>query len=327
MGMIRLIFASDMHGSDICFRKLISAALTYKVDVAVTSELTGKFIVPVIEYPDGTYEAIFQDTTIKVKRKEELDEKVEKNAKAVGMYTYYLKSEDYEKFSKEFTTLKAEEKGGSELDKMFHEKISERLTEWVKLAEEKLGNTNIKFFMMPGNDDFSYVDEIIEGSSYVKNLEGKVYEIGDGWQLGGTGYANITPWKCPRDVPEDELMKRLENIAAQVKDMNHFVLHTHCPPYDTKLDQAPQLDENLKVVYKGGGTMLVPVGSTAVRKFIEKYQFPLGLHGHIHESRAVDRIGKTLVINPGSEYITGTLSAVLVNLDEKGVKGYRFILV
>ncbi|MBS7657874.1 MAG: hypothetical protein QXL69_04725 [Candidatus Bathyarchaeia archaeon] len=319
--MIRLIFASDMHGSDICFRKFISAALTYKVDVAITSELTGKFIVPVIEYPDGSYEAVFQDTTIKVKRKEELEEKVERNAKAVGMYTYYLKAEEYEKF-KELGGFKET----PEVDKIFHEKISERLTDWVKLAEEKLGNTNIKFFMMPGNDDFQYVDEIIESSSYVKNLEGKVYDIGERWQLGGTGYSNITPWKCPRDVPEDELFNRLESLAAQVTDMNHFVLHTHCPPYDTKLDQAPQLDENLKVVYKGGGTMLVPVGSTAVRKFIEKYQFPLGLHGHIHESRAVDRIGKTLVINPGSEYITGTLSAVLVNLDEKGVKGYRFIL-
>jgi len=71
---------------------------------------------------------------------------------------------------------------------------------------------------------------------------------------------------------------------------------------------------------------LIPVGSTAVRTFVEKHQPLLGLHGHIHECKGVDRIGRTLIINPGSEYITGTLSALLVNIDEKGVKGHRFIM-
>jgi len=320
MAMTRMIFASDVHGSDICFRKLITACTMYKVDVALVSELTGKFIVPIVKHPDGTQEAILPDTTAKIKSDADL-KKVEDNAKAVGMYTFYTTLEQYESYK---------EKGGykdtEEVNKIFHEKIRERVTEWAKLAEEKLGNTNIKFFMMPGNDDYFYVDDIINNSSYVKNLEGEVFDIDDTHQLGGTGYSNMTPWKCPRDITEEELAKKLESIASQVRDMKNFILHTHPPPYDTKLDSAPQLDENLKIVYKGGGTMLAPVGSKAVRTFIEKYQPLLGLHGHIHECKGVDKIGKTPIINPGSEYITGTLSALLVNIDEKGVKGHRFIM-
>ncbi|MEM4649820.1 MAG: hypothetical protein QXP78_04040 [Candidatus Bathyarchaeia archaeon] len=140
--MIRLIFASDMHGSDICFRKFISAALTYKVDVAITSELTGKFIVPVIEYPDGSYEAVFQDTTIKVKRKEELEEKVERNAKAVGMYTYYLKAEEYEKF-KELGGFKET----PEVDKIFHEKIAKMACRTAIKAGDEITIPQIKQYI------------------------------------------------------------------------------------------------------------------------------------------------------------------------------------
>ncbi len=320
MVMTRIIFASDVHGSDICFRKLITACTMHKVDVALVSELTGKFIVPVVKKPDGTQEAILPDTTAKIKSETDL-KKVEDNAKAVGMYTFYTTLEKYESYK-----ASGGYKDTEEVNKIFHEKIRERMTEWVKLAEEKLGNTNIKFFMMPGNDDYFYVDDIINGSSYVKNLESKVYDIDDIHQLGGTGYSNMTPWKCPRDISEEELAKKLDAIAGQVKDMKNFILHTHPPPYDTKLDSAPKVDENLKIVYKGGGTVLTSVGSTAVKAFIEKYQPLLGLHGHIHECKGVDKIGKTPIINPGSEYITGTLSAVLINIDEKGVKGHRFIM-
>jgi len=322
VAMTRLMFVSDVHGSDVCFRKMITACTMYKVDVALVSELTGKFIVPIVKHPDGAQKAILPEGSI-ANIKSEVDlKKIEDNAKAVGMYTFYTTSEKYESYK-----ASGGYKDTEEVNKIFHDKIRERMTEWVKLAEEKLGNTNVKFFMMPGNDDYFYVDEIINGSSYVKNLESKVFEIDDmGHQIGGTGYSNMTPWKCPRDITEEELAKRLDTIASQVKDMKKFILHTHPPPYDTKLDSAPLLDENLKIVYKGGGTVLASVGSKAVRSFIEKYQPLLGLHGHIHECKGVDKIGKTPIINPGSEYITGTLSALLVNIDEKGLKGHRFLM-
>jgi len=51
----------------------------------------------------------------------------------------------------------------------------------------------------------------------------------------------------------------------------------------------------------------------------------LSLHGHIHESRNVVKIGKTVSINPGSEYGEGVLRGVLVNIDDSGYKSYQFV--
>ena len=39
-----------------------------------------------------------------------------------------------------------------------------------------------------------------------------------------------------------------------------------------------------------------------------------GIHGHIHESRGTFKLGKTLCINPGSEYTEGILRGSLIEL-------------
>jgi Icc-related predicted phosphoesterase len=59
---------------------------------------------------------------------------------------------------------------------------------------------------------------------------------------------------------------------------------------------------------------LIPVGSTAVRELIERYQPMLALHGHVHESPGAVHIGRTLCINPGSDYHTGRISGCLLRL-------------
>jgi len=68
-----------------------------------------------------------------------------------------------------------------------------------------------------------------------------------------------------------------------------------------------------------------PVGSTAVRHFIERVQPMLSLHGHIHESPGYIRIGRTLCINAGSEYAEGILKAAIINLDRDRVKGHLLV--
>ena len=69
------------------------------------------------------------------------------------------------------------------------------------------------------------------------------------------------------------------------------------------------------------------VGSTAVKEIIQDVQPVLSLHGHIHESRAAERIGRTLAINPGSSYVEGTLSGVVVELSGKSkLKNYRLTM-
>jgi len=64
-------------------------------------------------------------------------------------------------------------------------------------------------------------------------------------------------------------------------------------------------------------------GSKSVRRAIEKYQPLLGLHGHIHESQSVAKIGKTTCINPGSEYGEGVLRGCIVILGDGKIEGYQ----
>ena len=72
--------------------------------------------------------------------------------------------------------------------------------------------------------------------------------------------------------------------------------------------------------------MITGVGSSAVRDSIVAYQPMLSLHGHIHESRGEARIGKTLALNPGSEYSEGVLRGVILTLNQKkGFRGYQLV--
>jgi hypothetical protein len=68
---------------------------------------------------------------------------------------------------------------------------------------------------------------------------------------------------------------------------------------------------------------MISVGSKAVRAAIEKYQPLVGLHGHIHESRSAQKIGRTTCINPGSEYGEGILRGCLVTFAEGVIEGFQ----
>ena len=139
-----------------------------------------------------------------------------------------------------------------------------------------------------------------------------------------TGFSNPTPWKTPREITEDELEKKIEEMASKIRNMEKCIFNVHCPPYNTTIDTAPQLDENLKIVTRAGQMLMIPAGSVAVRNSIKKHQPLLGLHGHIHESRGAVKVGETLCLNPGSEYNEGILRGVIVNLKNANVKSYLF---
>lgn len=210
------------------------------------------------------------------------------------------------------------------VDKLFSMLMNETLQRWLDIAAEKLKGTGITCCIVPGNDDRHEIDDILEKSEYVINPEGKVVEIDPHHEMISSGYSNITPWNCPRDVDEDALKERIDAMAAQVKDMSNTIFCLHCPPYDTELDMAPKLDEELRPIIQRGGMVMVHAGSQAVRQAIEKYQPLLGLHGHIHESKGAFKIGRTLCLNAGSEYSQLILRGILVDLHENGFKDYMF---
>jgi len=74
------------------------------------------------------------------------------------------------------------------------------------------------------------------------------------------------------------------------------------------------------------GPEMIPVGSTATRDAILKYQPMLGLHGHIHESKGVKKLGGVTVANPGSEYGEGILDGLLIDIHpKKGLRGIQLV--
>src|SRR3712207_680799 len=193
----------------------------------------------------------------------------------------------------------------------------------MRMADEKLGGTDIQCFVSPGNDDQFEVDEIVSDAKRVQLAEGKVVEFGD-FQMVSTGWSNRTPWDTYREEDEEDLLERLQRMIDQVSAPPEKAIYNfHCPPYGTGLDDAPELTKDLRP--KHGGRSIVPVGSKAVKEAIEKGQPALSLHGHIHEARGNTRIGRTLCINPGSSYEQGQLLGAVVNLDGKG-KVKRFVL-
>ena len=305
----RIFFTTDVHGSEKTFRKFISAGKFYKADVLILGgDLTGKLIIPIVRQPDGRYTATFLGDERVVKNEKELQD-LEKLIRFSGFYPYRTNPDEVQELSSD----------EAKVDELFKRLINESIDRWVGLCEEHLRGTGIKCFVQSGNDDRREVSEIVDNSDYVLNPEGKVVWVDEHHEMINTGYANITPFDCPGDIPEDELAKKIETMASKVESMRNCIFNFHCPPYGSGLDLAPKLDKTLKPVVPPED---IPVGSTSVLKAVERYQPLLGLHGHIHESRGAVRIGRTLCINPGSEYGEGILRGVIIDLKKNDIASY-----
>jgi Icc-related predicted phosphoesterase len=314
MADLGFFFTSDIHGSEICFKKFVNAGKYYGVDVIILGgDIVGKIVVPIIERSDGTFIAEFLGEKKVVKHNDQGGlEKLRWAIKNNGFYPYPIDEE-------EFDRIKSDDQKKAAI---FEEAIIESLEGWVKIAEERLKGTGIRCFITPGNDDPFFIDEILSKSTIIVNPEEQCINLDSRYEMISSGYANMTPWHCPRDLPEEELEVKLEKLCAMVKKMDSCIFNLHCPPHNTILDTAPMLDETLKAVTVGGAIMESNVGSTAVLAVIKKYQPLISLHGHIHESRGDCKIGRTVCINPGSEYSQGILRGVVVHLAGNKIRNY-----
>lgn len=309
--MLRLYIASDFHAAEKAWRKFVNAIRldVYKADVALLAgDLTGKAIVPIVER-DGGYETDLFGVHRSARGAEELAQ-LERDIADVGYYSFVTTADEAER-------LATDEAGRGEL---LHRLMNERLEAWLQLASERLAESDVPLYLIPGNDDDLGIDPILDRAEYVPvNADGKVIDIPGGLQLLASGWSNVTPWKTPREQTEDELYARLDALAQQVRDPRRAVFMIHVPPHDSGLDTAPLLDENLRPTVSAGDVLRGPVGSTAVRRLIETYQPLLAVHGHIHESGGERRIGETLCINPGSEANHGILRGYLVDVEDDGI--------
>jgi Icc-related predicted phosphoesterase len=310
---MKIFFATDIHGSEVCWRKFLNAAAFYKADMVVLGgDVTGKAMVPITARA-GYWEVTLRGETLRLDSKTELDTVVTQIRNS-GFYPAVVSPD-------ELTHLGQSEAAVGE--RFEHEMISS-LDRWLDMADGKLRGGAIPCILNGGNDDIFEIDSVIDASPCVSFAEGKLLDL-DGFSLVSMGWTNPTPWHTYREAPEADLAAKIETLAGLVPDMSRAIFNFHAPPYGSGLDEAPALDANLRPMH--GGAVMKPVGSTAVRAAIAKHQPMLSVHGHIHESRAIKRLGRTLAINPGSVYGDGVLQGAVLDLDSKKAKVSKYLLV
>jgi Icc-related predicted phosphoesterase len=307
---LTLFFATDLHGSDICFKKFLSAMSAYEADVLILGgDLTGKVAIPIVQQPGGTYQVGAPGGTYEAKA-DALPELQQQLARS-GFYWFITTPDEVTRYRQSPDLVQAK----------LADLMRERLTRWAELADAKLAGTDAEIFVAPGNDDPQFIDEVLTGLPRFRLVEGQVVPLvtGHPFEVLSTGYTNKTPWNTHRELEEDELARRLEKLVTGVADMERAIFNIHVPPYGSQLDNGPMIDKESKKMTSGiGQEMTVPVGSHACRAFIEEHQPMLSVHGHIHESRGVVRLGRTVAVNPGSDYGDGILRGVLLRLSDEG---------
>lgn len=299
----RLFYAGDVHGSRVCWKKFINAAAHYPADVLVMGgDLTGKALVPIVRVGDGSYSARVIGEQRVARTAAELDQ-MQRAISTNGMYPLIVDEDEARDLARD----------SARREEAFEEALLEELRLWVRFADERLGGTDTRAYVIPGNDDPWSVDEVLASGTHVVACDEKVEAIGP-HEMVSFGYSNRTPWETPRELDEDEIYSRLRRLVEQVEEPRRAIFNIHVPPYESSLDTAFEVDEDLRYVLKGGRPHEIATGSPAVRQIIEETQPLLSLHGHIHESKGVTKIGRTVAINPGSDYGSGHLDGCLVHL-------------
>ena len=308
--MTTLFFATDVHGSEICWKKFINAGKFYKADIIILGgDMTGKAIVPIVAQGGDRYKVTLLEQETILHGQDEVNEMVH-IIQNRGYYPYVTDPDEVAEINAT----------PGRTDKLFVDQVLKTARRWMDYADEKLAGTGIRCYVCPGNDDMFELDDVIATSKHVELAEGRVIPLDDHHEMVSTGWSNPTPWDTPREEEEDALRQRIEAIISQVQDIPNAVFNLHAPPFGSGLDEAPELTDDLRPTY--AGRSLVPVGSHAVLAVIKGHQPLLGLFGHVHEGKGVRKIGRTLCINPGSMYEQGILHGAVIQLKRRKVGNY-----
>jgi uncharacterized protein len=312
---VRLYYASDIHGSEKLWRKFLGASSFYDAQILIMGgDLTGKVMVPIVEVSSGRWEARLFGRRQRAKGDAKLAD-LERSIRLNGFYPFRCEVEVHRRLAEDDDFR----------DETFARLMRDELARWLDLARDRLAGTGVRCYVMPGNDDDWGIDEVLEGAAEpLTSCEGRRV-VFDGLQMISSAWSNRTPWDSPRELDEDGLLARLEKLAAELDPGVPAIFNLHCPPFDSGLDLAPELTPDLRVVRDGGEPRMTPVGSTAVRDLIERHRPVLGLHGHIHESRASALVGDTLCINPGSAYSQGVIDGALVEIEGGRVTSHQLV--
>lgn len=315
---VRIFYATDLHGSDVAFRKMLNSISIYGAKILICGgDLAGKQLYPIVDRGDGTYLSRVFGRTEVLRTERELDA-ARHLIESGGAYHVTVDPDEEDE-------LRAD---AEKLDRLFLEKVRERLRSWVQLAEERLAPHGGVLYLTGGNDDSEEMLEPIRtlDSDLVFSTEGHTLDIG-GYPMISVGWGNKTPWDTPREKSEDKLWELIEEAVGDSDDFSRAIFNFHVPPKDSTLDTCPALDTSSwppKPVLKGGHQIMFGAGSSAVDEAIRRWQPLLGLHGHIHESAGVVRVGpRSMCLNAGSQYHDGVLLGALLTLRGDEVIQYQ----
>jgi len=316
--MFRIFFASDVHGSDVVFRKFLNAGNYYKADALIYGgDITGKALIFVEKDREGNYQADFLGVHETAKGEEQFTTLIRRMIDR-GYYYQIMEPDEIERVMQD----------KDEMRRMMLEEMVKRIESWLDLAKKLYAGTNKRIYLLVGNDDPNEIQNTISkyADENIIDVNDKRFTLDAGNEGFGLPFSNMTPWKLPGDITEEELERKIDGFATTLKDTKTSIFLIHVPPYNTAIDEAPLL-QDLKMQVNVTGIQTTHVGSTAVRSAIVKYEPMLSLHGHIHESRGIARIGKTLCINSGSEYEQGVLRGAVINIDDRSRKLKSYLLV
>ncbi len=301
---LRIFFATDIHGSERCFRKFLAAATAYEAGALILGgDIAGKGLVPIREQ-NGSLTATVRGDSVTVPREDE--ERLRAEINQLGFYSV-IGGED---------EVRRIETDREHREALFKSEITKQVEAWCELAAARLSD-DVRCVITPGNDDPREIDEVLKGAPRIDSPEGELFELGP-VLLASCGDVTPTPWNTEREYSEEELFERLSRILDAAPAGGKVVANFHNPPYSSGLDFAAELDKNLTPVLRGGRPSIIPVGSKAVREAIKRYKPVVGLHGHIHESKGAQKIGATMCLNPGSDYSADVLRGAIVDLAEDG---------
>jgi hypothetical protein len=308
--LTKIFFATDIHGSEVCWKKFINAGKFYEADVIILGgDISGKAVVPIIQNGNGSYRSILLEQETEMNTETEVLE-MEKRVRSRGYYPYRTTPDEMDELRTD----------PEKIHQVFLSLVMKSAEDWLSFADEKLAGSGIRCLVTTGNDDMFDLDSLIQSARQVELAEGKIIPLDDHHEMISSGWSNPTPWHTFRETSEEDLAKRIDTMVNQVKNTHNCVFNFHAPPYGSGLDDAPELTKDLRP--KLAGNLLIPVGSKSIRDAIMKHQPLLGLHGHIHESKGTKRLGRTLCINPGSMYEQGFLSGALITLGKDKLKNF-----
>ncbi len=153
--------------------------------------------------------------------------------------------------------------------------------EEARSALQRFVKFDVPIIVVAGNMDPPELETVFSSNAISINACGTML---DDVGVFGVSGSPFTPMHTPYEISEEEISFRAHSGWKDVQAARIKIFVPHAPPHNTKLDRLRSGDH---------------VGSTSVRKFVEQFRPDAVISGHIHESRGIDTLQKTVMVNCG----------------------------